>query len=104
MSVLGIFLVTLSSNKDAEKINGVEQTDKYEPMVMGVFTLISTFLLSILIIKSPYIYVWESFPKDVQMGFVPEDGRGLKSPASEFLDDNSSSDIIYGIYITFNSV
>lgn len=84
MSVLGIFLLPYLANKDAEKINGVEQSDKYEPMVMGVFTFISSFLLCILIIKSPYTFVWESFPKDVQMGFVPEDGRGLNPLLQNF--------------------
>ncbi len=84
MAMLGIFLMPYLANRDAEKVNGLEQTDKYEPMVMGVFTLISTFLLSILIIKSPYLFVWDSFPKDVQMGFVPEDGRGLNPLLQNF--------------------
>ena len=84
MSVLGIFLLPYLANRDAEKTSGLENTDKYEPLVMGVFTLISTFLLSILIIKSPYMFVWESFPADVQLGFIPEEGRGLNPLLQNF--------------------
>lgn len=78
MAVLGIFLLAYTSRKDKN------DQDRYEPQVMAVFTLIQSFLLFILIIKSPYKFVWESFPKDVQIGFVPQDGRGLNPLLQNF--------------------
>jgi cytochrome c-type biogenesis protein CcmF len=48
----------------------------YESLAMGFYSLIIVFLLTILIFKSPFDYVWESFP-DVSEGFMPREGRGL---------------------------
>ncbi len=82
MGVLGIFLLGYLKSRDNDKTLNHQAdhgNDRYEPIVMFTFTLIQSFLLFILIIKSPYLYVWESFPKDVTIGFVPEDGRGLSS-------------------------
>jgi len=78
MSVLGVFLITYLMRRDSKT------DDKYEAPVMAVFTLLQSFLLFILIIKSPYKYVWESFPKDVQFGFMPQDGRGLNPLLQNF--------------------
>lgn len=78
MAVMGIFLLAYLTNRDKDS------KDKYEADVMSIFTLIQTFLLFILIIKSPYKLVWESFPKDVQIGFVPPDGRGLNPLLQNF--------------------
>lgn len=80
MAVLGVFLLSYMTNKDST----ADQANKYEPLVMGVFALIQVFLLFILIIKSPYLFVWESFPNDVQIGFVPPDGRGLNPLLQNF--------------------
>jgi cytochrome c-type biogenesis protein CcmF len=49
----------------------------YEPQVMAVYGLIQLMLLLLLIVKNPFTYVWETFPHDVQAGFVPANGRGL---------------------------
>lgn len=90
MAVLGVFLMSYLKSRDLDdpkKENGngqIIKNDKYEPIVMFTFALIQTFLLFILIIKSPYLYVWESFPKDVAIGFVPEDGRGLNPLLQNF--------------------
>jgi cytochrome c-type biogenesis protein CcmF len=84
MAILGVFLLPYLANRDSNKLPGNTPNDKYEPLVMGTFTLLQAFLLFILIIKSPYLFVWESFPKDVQMGFVPEDGRGLNPLLQNF--------------------
>lgn len=84
MALLGVFLLPYLANRDSDKLNGNVNDDKYEPLVMGVFTLIQSFLLFILIVKSPYLFVWESFPADVQMGFIPEDGRGLNPLLQNF--------------------
>jgi cytochrome c-type biogenesis protein CcmF len=82
-AVLGIFLLSYLANRDAE-IKSPHHKDKYEPLVMGLYSLILSFLAFILVIKSPYMMVWESFPKDVSIGFVPEDGRGLNPLLQNF--------------------
>lgn len=84
MAILGVFLLPYLANRDSEKLPGNQPNDKYEPLVMGTFTLLQAFLLFILIVKSPYMFVWESFPGDVQMGFMPEDGRGLNPLLQNF--------------------
>jgi cytochrome c-type biogenesis protein CcmF len=50
----------------------------YEPLTIGMFSLIILFLLLIMIFKSPFLYIWESFPdQNLQIGFMPPEGRGL---------------------------
>ena len=64
-SLIGIFLVFHSRSKG------------YEPEVMTFFGLIELALLLMLIVKNPFLYVWESWPGQVATGFVPVNGRGL---------------------------
>jgi cytochrome c-type biogenesis protein CcmF len=64
-SVIGLFLLRYSAKM------------RYEAEVMGVYGLIMLMLLVMLILKSPFRMVWESFPGEVKNGFVPLDGRGL---------------------------
>lgn len=81
MALLGIVLLQFLIRRDnTEKI----PINKYEPIVMTVFTFIQTFLAFILILKSPYLFVWESFPKEAALGFTPEDGRGLNPLLQNF--------------------
>jgi cytochrome c-type biogenesis protein CcmF len=84
MAILGVFLLPYLANRDREPALNNLKKEKYEPLVMGVFTLLQAFLLFIMIIKSPYLFVWDSFPADVQMGFIPEDGRGLNPLLQNF--------------------
>jgi cytochrome c-type biogenesis protein CcmF len=63
-AVIGIFLLRHSSRVG------------YEAQVMSVFMSIELLLLVMLLVKSPFLYVWESFA-EVGPGFVPADGRGL---------------------------
>ncbi len=84
MAILGIFLMPYLANRDKDAPIENHNRDRFEPLVMGVFALIQTFLLFILIIKSPYLKVWESFPADVQMGFIPPEGRGLNPLLQNF--------------------
>lgn len=90
MAVLGVFLMSYLKSRDQDVIKNEHNTSlinnegKFEPLVMFTFAFIQTFLLFILIIKSPYLYVWESFPKEVAIGFVPEDGRGLNPLLQNF--------------------
>ncbi len=72
-AIIGIFL-----------LNYVRKGNRLEPEVMTVFGLVLAFLNLILILKSPFNYVWESFPGEVQAGFVPQDGRGLNPLLQNF--------------------
>jgi cytochrome c-type biogenesis protein CcmF len=64
-AIIGVFLLHYSSRKG------------YESQVMPVFALIQLSLLLMLIVKNPFTYVWETWPNDVEPGFVPANGRGL---------------------------
>lgn len=52
------------------------QKHKYENYVMAFYSLILVFITLILTIKSPFEFIWESFP-NVPVGHTPENGRGL---------------------------
>jgi cytochrome c-type biogenesis protein CcmF len=64
-AIIGLFLLRHSSRHG------------YEAQVMSVFSGIELVLLLMLLFKSPFQYVWESFPGDAAVGFTPQDGRGL---------------------------
>lgn len=64
-SIIGLFLLRYSAKM------------RYEAEVMFVYGLILLVLLVMLILKSPFRLVWESFPGEVQPGFAPPNGRGL---------------------------
>ncbi|MBX3044329.1 MAG: cytochrome c biogenesis protein CcsA [Candidatus Kapabacteria bacterium] len=50
----------------------------YQSLSMGIFTSIIFFLAVILIFKSPFDYVWETFAaENLEVGFMPVNGRGL---------------------------
>ncbi|MBI5326032.1 MAG: cytochrome c biogenesis protein CcsA [Ignavibacteriae bacterium] len=53
-------------------------TKKYnfEQKTMAFYTMILVFLTLLLIIKSPFNFIWESFP-DVNPDVIPQNGRGL---------------------------
>jgi cytochrome c-type biogenesis protein CcmF len=65
-------------------LNYVSKEDRLEPQVMSVYTLVLAFLTLIVILKSPFKYVWEAFPKEVEQGFIPPDGRGLNPLLQNF--------------------
>lgn len=52
------------------------QKHNYENYVMAFYSLILVFITLILTIKSPFEFLWESFP-NVPVGHLPENGRGL---------------------------
>ena len=64
-SVIGIFLLRHSARHG------------YEAQVMSVFASIELSLLLMLLVKNPFLYVWESYPGEVAAGYLPADGRGL---------------------------
>ncbi|HET7153489.1 MAG TPA: cytochrome c biogenesis protein CcsA, partial [Candidatus Kapabacteria bacterium] len=49
---------------------------KYEVQVMRVFVMVQAFLLLMIVVKNPFIYIWQAMPQ-ATVGFVPRDGFGL---------------------------
>ncbi|MBL8006252.1 MAG: cytochrome c biogenesis protein CcsA [Ignavibacteria bacterium] len=72
-AIIGIFL-----------LNYVSRGDRLEAQVMSIFTLIVSFLGLILILKSPFLYIWEKFAGEVEVGFIPPEGRGLNPLLQNF--------------------
>ena len=71
--ITGVFLLTF-----------VTKHKGFEAPVMTAYTLVLTFLTFLLILKSPFNYVWETFPGEASVGFTPEDGRGLNPILQNF--------------------
>lgn len=65
-------------------LNYVSKGNRLEAPVMAIFTLVVAFLTFILILKSPFRYIWEDYPNDVKVGFMPDDGRGLNPLLQNF--------------------
>jgi len=72
-AVIGVFLMTYTARREG-----------YEAYVMAVFSLIEAFLLLMLVVKNPFELVWETFPGQVEAGFVPVNGRGLNPLLQNF--------------------
>jgi cytochrome c-type biogenesis protein CcmF len=49
----------------------------YEHEVMFAFGLIQLSLLLMLLVKSPFTFIWETWPGEVEVGAIPANGRGL---------------------------
>jgi cytochrome c-type biogenesis protein CcmF len=64
-SLIGVFLMRYTARTG------------YEPYVMSVYALIQSALLVMIVVKSPFVYAWQSWPDQIAPGFVPADGRGL---------------------------
>jgi len=55
-----------------------------EAEVMTVYSLVMAFLILLISIKSPFQYLWEAHPNEVQPWFIPQDGRGLNPLLQNF--------------------
>ncbi len=59
-SIIGVFLLSYTARKG------------YEAEVMSVYSLIVSFLMLMLVVKNPFMYIWDSFPNDLlQSGPIP---------------------------------
>ena len=66
LTLIGFFLIPYLKERN------------YEYVTMGIFVLVIAFILLILIFKSPFEYVWETYAdQNVEVGFMPKEGRGL---------------------------
>ena len=71
-SVIGLILMTYTRRKGLEA------------ETMTFYTVIQAFLLLLLILKSPFTYIWHTYPSDVPVGTIPSDGRGLNPLLQNF--------------------
>jgi cytochrome c-type biogenesis protein CcmF len=63
----------------------IRKHQEYESTAMGLFILFISFLLLILIFKSPFEYVWETFKSNgLKPGFRPAYGKGLNPVLQNF--------------------
>lgn len=53
------------------------KTDDYEPLVSSVILVAQLFILTILIVESPFTYIWDRYPDSFGPGMFPADGAGL---------------------------
>lgn len=66
MSIIGFLLLPYARKHD------------YENQVMLLFSLLMTFLALLLVVKSPFEYIWESFPNEgITSSFLPPNGKGM---------------------------
>lgn len=70
--IIGFFLQRYSRHKGMEA------------EVMAVYSFVLAFLVILIAIKSPFQYIWNAHPNDVQQGFIPQDGRGLNPLLQNF--------------------
>jgi cytochrome c-type biogenesis protein CcmF len=64
-SVIGLILMAYTQRK------------RIEFETMTIYALVQSFLLLLLIVKSPFRYVWDASPGQFAVGMVPAEGRGL---------------------------
>jgi cytochrome c-type biogenesis protein CcmF len=57
---------------------------RIESETMAVYSLLQSFLLLLLIAKSPFKYIWDEFPGQVASGSIPVDGKGLNPLLQNF--------------------
>jgi cytochrome c-type biogenesis protein CcmF len=66
LTLIGFFLIPYLKERN------------YENITMGIFVFVIAFILLILIFKSPFDYVWQTYAEQgVKEGFTPKEGRGL---------------------------
>ncbi len=59
--------------------------NNYEPVVMGLYSLMLSFLFILLIAKNPFERIFDTFAgENLPQGFIPPDGRGLNPILENF--------------------
>jgi len=64
-SVIGLVLMAYTRRK------------RIEFETMTIYALVQSFLLLLLIVKSPFRFIWDANPGQFAVGMIPADGRGL---------------------------
>jgi len=60
------------------------RTRNCEPHVLSIFIATQTFLVLLLLVKSPFATIWEKFPGQITVGQIPADGKGLNPLLQNF--------------------
>jgi cytochrome c-type biogenesis protein CcmF len=60
------------------------RTRKLEAHVLTIFLATQTFLVLLLLFKSPFTLIWDAFPGQVSLGQIPPDGKGLNPLLQNF--------------------
>ena len=55
----------------------IRSNDRDECLVMSIITISQVFLLLVLVIYSPFRYLWQAHPEQFAAGSIPPDGAGL---------------------------
>ncbi|HSV95978.1 MAG TPA: cytochrome c biogenesis protein CcsA [Spirochaetota bacterium] len=55
----------------------IRSNDRDECLVMSIVTISQVFLLLVLVIYSPFRYLWQAHPERFAVGVIPPDGAGL---------------------------
>ena len=71
-SIIGIILMVYTRRK------GIEAE------TMTIFAVVQAFLLLLLVVKSPFRFVWDAHAGEAPVGIVPPDGRGLNPLLQNF--------------------
>jgi len=58
-------------------IAAIRKTDNFTPIVLTAVAVTQIFILIILLVKSPFSYVWNYFPGDFKLWEIPGDGTGM---------------------------
>ena len=74
----------LKGKNNTEFVSELKSDYNYEELVMSVFTFILFFLMLLVILKSPFQYIWVKYPNEVREGFFPADGNGLNPILQNF--------------------
>ena len=59
-------------------------TRKLEAHVLAIFLATQTFLVLLLLFKSPFTMIWDAFPGQILPGQIPPDGKGLNPLLQNF--------------------
>ena len=55
----------------------IRKTDEFTPILLTSVAVAQVFILLILLVKSPFAYVWNYFPNDFKLWEIPGDGSGM---------------------------
>jgi cytochrome c-type biogenesis protein CcmF len=60
------------------------RTRNLEAHVLSIFVSTQTFLVLLLLFKSPFNLIWDKFPGQIPVGQIPQDGKGLNPLLQNF--------------------
>jgi cytochrome c-type biogenesis protein CcmF len=55
----------------------IRKKDEFSSVLLTTVAVAQIFILLILLVKSPFAYVWDFFPEEFKLGEIPGDGSGM---------------------------